>query len=214
MPDLPFRVVCLASQKGGSGKSTLAVHLAVAARDAGERVAVADLDPQGSATFWSRARQAGDIPVEPTTPGELAAVLAEARAAGLSLVVLDTAPHATAGSAAAARLADLVLIPVRPASFDLATAEQNARLASANAKRAAFVLNACRPRAVGAVGDAREVLAALGVTVLDIQIGARADFETALETGRAVTEWRPRSAAADEIRALWDWCARQLDRKP
>ena len=41
--------VAFISQKGGVGKSTLTVHLAVAAWQAGQKVAVLNTDPQASA---------------------------------------------------------------------------------------------------------------------------------------------------------------------
>lgn len=44
-----MKTIAIAVQKGGSGKTTIAVHLAVAAQQAGLRVALADTDPQGSA---------------------------------------------------------------------------------------------------------------------------------------------------------------------
>jgi chromosome partitioning protein len=40
-----MRILALVTQKGGTGKSTLAASLAVAAAQAGERVAALDLDP-------------------------------------------------------------------------------------------------------------------------------------------------------------------------
>jgi chromosome partitioning protein len=107
-----MKTVALLCQKGGSGKSTLAVHLAVSAQATGRRTVIVDLDPQRSAAAWWETRTAETPEMVEATRGELRAVLDAARADGVALCVIDTRPSAGADAAAAASLADLVLIPM------------------------------------------------------------------------------------------------------
>ena len=45
-------MITLCNGKGGTGKTTMTVLLAHALAEAGKKVAVHDLDPQGTATEW------------------------------------------------------------------------------------------------------------------------------------------------------------------
>lgn len=109
-----MRTLAVLSQKGGTGKTTIALHLAVAARLAGQTAVVIDLDPQASAAGWKDSRP-GDEPVVVSVPAaRLAQALQVAESAGADLAIIDTAPHSGEVALAAAEAADLVLIPAVP----------------------------------------------------------------------------------------------------
>ena len=96
-----------------------AKHLAALAAES-QKVMVMDLDPQGSALEWASRR--GDRPPDITAahPASLAKEIERGREDGYILTVIDTAPHADHVALQAARAADLVVIPCRPATFDIA----------------------------------------------------------------------------------------------
>jgi chromosome partitioning protein len=204
-----MKTLVFLSQKGGSGKTTLVVHTAVAAVEAGLKVLVIDTDPQQSATVWSNARTA-DAPIVATVAGtDLERALTAARAEGIDLAIVDTAPHAAPDAARIARAADLVLIPCRPTAFDLAAAEQAARIVKATGARARFVLSACPVRAPE-IGETRKALSDYGLPVAPPEISERRAFSRAIASGRAVTEFESAGRAAEEIRNLWNWIRTEI----
>jgi len=203
-----MKIIAFLSQKGGSGKTTLAVHSAVAAIESGERVVVVDTDPQKSATVWASARRAGTPIVATAAPGDVPRVLRAAEDEGMTLAVLDTAPHAAPEAGRIARAAHLVVIPCRPTAFDMAAVEASVRIVRAAQARSVIVLSACPPRAPE-VGEAREALAAYGLPIAPVEITERRAFARAIASGRAVTEFEAEGKAAAEIRALWAWIQEQ-----
>ena len=199
-----MRSIAFLSQKGGSGKTTIAVHIAVAAK---EKVILIDTDPQASASTWAAARSADEPLVVKSTTVETRTLLRGLQ--DRTFAVIDTAPHNIAGVDIVASAADLLLIPCRPAVFDLAATESSVKIAKAARKPAAFVLNACAARGPE-VDQAREVLQKHGYPVAPVTIGDRKAFSRAIITGEAVTEFEPSGKAAQEILALWKWIKKQL----
>lgn len=209
-----MKTLAILSQKGGSGKSTLAAHLAVVAQASGRRTVIVDLDPQRSAAGWWETRGADTPEMVETTPGELRAVLDAARADGVDLAVLDTRPSAGADTTAAAALADLVLIPTRPAVFDLRAIGATVDIVSA-AKVPAFIVLNGTPVGRGAgeasvTADARRALADYEIPVAPVSIALRVALAHALVTGQAVNEFDPAGKAAAEISALWKLTEKKL----
>ena len=204
-----MKVIAFLSQKGGSGKTTLAVHVAVAAGEAGELVAVVDTDPQRSASMWASTREAEAPVVATASAGDITRVLKAASGDGITLSILDTAPHAAPDAAKLARASDLVVIPCRPTAFDLAAVEASVRIVQAAKVPAVIVLSACPPRAPE-IAETREALAAYGLPIASVEITERRAFSRAIASGRAVTEFEADGKAAAEIRALWTWLQREM----
>ena len=203
-----MHVVAFTSQKGGSGKSTLSAHLSVFADEPGKPALLIDTDPQASLAFWHELRAAETPILVKCGPKDLPTVIDEARAEGISWIFVDTPPHNAAAIAEAMRVADLVVVPLRPAVFDIAAVAATLDMAKSLNKPALPVINAAPARRIlgepAVVSEARQALSALGATSWAGQITNRAAFAHALASGQAVHEFEPTSAAAVEIGKLWE----------
>jgi chromosome partitioning protein len=195
-------IIALVSQKGGAGKTTLSVNIAALAATNGIDVALVDLDPQASASAWCAARGADDIRLEACHPPMLTKTISRLRMGGAGLVIIDTPPHSSTAAANAVRAADFVVVPVRPASFDLAAVADTAELVRHVSGRAGAVLNAVPP-STNVAEPAAALLAEQGLPVL-ARIGQRMAVQHAATAGRGVVETEPRSQAASEIVDLWN----------
>lgn len=198
-----MKTLAILSQKGGSGKTTVAVHMAVCAAMQGHKTALLDVDPQGSAFQWNQSRPASrKLDAVTAKAHELAGLLAKAAAAGVDLAIIDTPPHSDDDAAIAAQLADYVLIPARPARFDLDAIMSTVEIARAARKPAAVVINAA-PR--GRLADeARRSLERKGITVIETVLHHRVAYSHAVIDGRSVHEYEPTGQATAEIDDLYN----------
>ncbi|WP_145754621.1 ParA family partition ATPase [Nitrospirillum amazonense] len=200
-----MRTVAIISQKGGTGKTTLTLHLAVAADREGQSVAVIDLDPQASSAGWKDSRP-GEAPYVIALPhSRLQQALQAAQDGGADLALIDTAPHSEGAALAAAKAADVVLIPCRPGILDLRAIGTTAELVKLAGKPAYVVLNTMPARASQVLADARAAVAVHGLDVAPVSIQQRAAFAHALTLGQTAQEYEPEGKAADEAAQLYRW---------
>lgn len=207
-----MRTIAFVTQKGGSGKSTLASSVAVAAYEAGERVFVLDMDPLASLMKWSKAREDSDVPVEAVAPDKLKKVLAALEKEGFTLAVIDTPGADEAVVAAAAKVANLAIVPARPNAFDLWASDKTRAAVRKLGREYVFLLNQCPPAQQSLrVENGAKALEAMGGLLTPL-ISSRVDFQEAARLGLGVTELNPSGGAAAEIRSLWLSIKRRLAR--
>src|SRR5271170_6790301 len=205
-----MKTIAIKSQKGGTGKTTTALNLAVAAEKAGQTAVVIDLDPQASAAGWKDTRRAEMPVVVSVPPARLPQALQAAQEGGAALALIDTAPHAESASLAAAKAADLILIPCRPGILDLRAIGMTAEIVKLAGKPAFVVLNAVPPGATRLLAGARAGLAVHGLAIAPIAVEQRAAFGHALTVGLTAQEFDPDGKAAEEIVQLYEWLQTQL----
>jgi chromosome partitioning protein len=194
MSEMSGKVLTMAQQKGGAGKTTLVAQLAVALALGGKRIALVDIDPQGSLTRWFRIREghaggAGAMSLTAVTGWRVQSVVDKLKAAN-DLVLIDSAPHAEIEARIAVRAADLIVVPIQPSPLDLWATEPT--LALARAEKIA------------------SRIAELGARVARSALGSRTSLAGSMMEGLGVVETAPRGKAAEETMAL----AEEIMRSP
>jgi len=207
-----MQTISLISQKGGTGKTTTAIGLAVAAHLEGLRVAIIDTDPQTNAANWGDRRE-GEAGPEAYScgVGQLAKVVEGARADGYDLVIIDTAGKSDTAATSAAKLADLVLIPVQSQVFDLETLDAVKTILGMAGNPPAFVvITKAHPSTRDPVGDMAEgIKERFGLETAPVALAQRRVYATAPETGQGPQEVDGGDKAAAELTALFAFAKEQ-----
>lgn len=203
-----MRTFSLISQKGGAGKSTLARQLAVMAGDDGPSLLI-DRDPQATTSKWWTRRQALDpaCPVPDLLDCEgqnLSSVVAALKRKSGTLFI-DTRPAVGEPEAEAARVADLVIVPVRPSPDDLEAVVDTLKILRRIDRKAVIIVNAAKTE--GRAVQARAALSRYPVQVCPHHVADRTVYLDASFDGRGVAEMKGVAArdAEAELRAVWAW---------
>lgn len=200
-----MKTLAILSQKGGTGKTTIALALAVEAERKGRKVAVIDLDAQTTAANWKDRRGKDRPAVVSCQSARLTQVLAAAEQEGVDLAILDTPGKSAEASIAAARAADLVLLPIQPQLYDIETLESLKDVIGLAGKPPAMVLINRAP-----VQGRRhlDTLAAIpklyGFEVCPVVLYARAAHGDAGNIGLSAAEHDAEGKAGQEIIELYN----------
>jgi len=202
--------LAILGEKGGGGKSTTALGLAVAFALAGKEVAVIDLDPQATAAKWSD-RRGKDFPaVVSCQVSRLDKVLEAAENQGAQLAVIDTPGKSTDAAIAAAKVADFVLMPIRPQMYDIETLDKVKDVLTLAGHPPSAVLINLAPQQGRRHIETQEELSAIGFTVCPTVLFSRVAHGDAGNIGQTAQEFDPKGKAAQEMIALYSYIATAL----
>lgn len=197
----------LLSQKGGVSKSTLAMAVAWEWHAQNRRVLLVDADVNAVCVTAAQVAERNGAP-RPEVLRMPRALRAHLMKAGPRFqdVVVDTPAGMGALQLEALTLADVALVPVTPgldvwALNETVEAVRRAQVGHSRGLRGALVVSQRVPGTE--LGDRlRGVLEETGMPVFRAEVGFRQTWAKSSLAGLGVAQYRPKSAAADELRAL------------
>ena len=206
-------IVVVGGIKGGSGKTTIATNLAIMRALDGSDVLLIDADDQETASDFTMLRneraQAEATYTSIKLTGQAVRTETLRLADKYADVVIDTGGRDTTSQRAALTVADVLLVPFVPRSFDVWTLEKvgelvrEMRVANPDLKAYVFI-NRADPS--GRDNDeAADVLQETeGLEFIRTAIGTRKAFGNAAAQGLAVSELKPQDAkASQEMQTLY-----------
>jgi chromosome partitioning protein len=196
-------IITLAHQKGGVGKSTLATNLRSYFVGGGYKVALVDIDPQGSLSKLTKtfASQAGRDPEHVidrkafTDFDDL-----KARIAAYDIVLIDTPPYLSAELDEVLGMSNLVLVPCKASPLDYLAIGDTLDLIRAAQKEhkglLAAIVMTMTIAGTDFTADIRSELEKGDIPVLKSDIANRVSYMRSL--------LRSNSVLGDENRKAWD----------
>lgn len=217
------KIVVIANLKGGAGKTTTTMNIAGTLGNMGFRVAVADVDEQGTATRWKAMADDGkEMKVSVMNLAKSGRKLSRELgtfARDYDFILVDCPPSLNAEVTQSALLvADLAIIPSRPSLADIWSTEETMQLVDAaqinnEDLRCAILLNATVSNA-SLTRDAKEVLSKWKPHFFKTTMGSRQAYAKALANGCTVVELTGEAAASYEVQQLTDEMLEYLSKSP
>ena len=193
-------IIVIGGIKGGSGKTTVATNLAVMRSGEGKDILLIDADDQETSTDFTILRN--EILENGAGYTNIKLTGAAVRTETLRLkdkyqdIIVDTGGRDTSSQRAALTVADILLVPFVPRSFDVWTLEKVSKLVSemktVNPElRACMFLNRADPRGQDNYDTAEVLKENDALTFLNTPLGARKAFSNAAAEGLGVSELKP-----------------------
>lgn len=206
-------IIVVGGIKGGSGKTTVATNLAVMRAGRGHDVLLVDADDQETATDFTILRNEKREGGAGYTSIKLTGAAVRTQVMRLKEkyrdIIIDTGGRDTASQRAAITVADTLLVPFIPRSFDVWTLEKVAALIEemrpANPGLTAYTfLNRADSRGADNDEAAMAIKESSALVFLDCPLGTRKVFANAAAQGLSVSEIKPQDPkATEEINTLY-----------
>lgn len=217
---IPLQRIVILNPKGGSGKSTVATNLAAYYAWKGNRVALMDMDPQGSSMRWLKIRPADLRPIHGIAAYETRMGVTRAFAMrappGTERLIVDT-PAAVTGMQMPeiVRDASAIVVPVLPSDIDIHAASRCiadlllVAKVHRSEKRLVIVANRAR-RYTKAYQSLMRFLQSMRIPVAAVLRDSQAYVRSA-ETGMGLHEMKGALLQddLDSFRPLVDWLERR-----
>ncbi len=207
-----MKKIAVLAQKGGVGKTTLCLNLAIAAKLDRKKSAVIDMDPQKSSSEWAKTRSQQWPQIRASSISLLPKMLTVLNELKTHFVFIDTLPKDDDLTAmAAAKEADIIIIPVGKSILDVRGIAPTVKIAQASSKPTFFVLS----RFPYDPARKEKVLKVLKSKYPDIPIAPvclieRPTYDASLEQGLGVIEFKPKSHAASDMKTLYRYLLKQM----
>ena len=206
-------IITVGGIKGGSGKTTVATNLVVIRASESADVLLIDADDQETASDFTVLRSERGENGSAYTSIKLAGAAVRTQTLRLAEkyrdIIIDTGGRDTSSQRAALSVADVLLVPFVPRSFDIWTLEKVGALIKemqpANSKLKAYTfLNRADPRGQDNDEAAQVLKDTESLSYANIVLGSRKAFSNAAAQGLAVTELRPGDPKAiEEVMMLY-----------
>lgn len=208
-------IVAICNVKGGVGKTTLAINVAISRALAGQDVLLVDGDRQGTAEIALSLRSDNKTPVACSKydDGKILLAQVQHQSRKYNDIIIDSGGRDSSALRAALYVADKLIVPFAPRSFDSwSLADMSSLVDQANIERqrdgknrldALVVLN-CADSGGKDNEEAAGVVAEFpSLRYIDTPIRRRKAIANAAGNGMGVLEYTPRDIkACDEISAL------------
>jgi chromosome partitioning protein len=208
-------IIVVGGIKGGSGKTTVATNLAVLRSAKSKDVLLIDADDQETATDFTILRNEQLQRGAGYTSIKLSGSAVRTEVLRLSDkfkdIIIDTGGRDTTSQRAALSVADVLLIPFVPRSFDVWTLEKVSALVvemktiNPNLNACAFI-NRADPRGQDNHEAGEVIKENVEIAFINTPLGARKAFSNAASAGLGVTEVKPLDIkAADQMKVLYKY---------